>query len=124
MESIQKQFKMGLIALFCVLLYTTIWMWKFEKKMPYYGYWEGKENEFGLIEAIKQIFIYLFVFDTWFYLTHHFLHIDWLMKHVHSWHHVIFVPLRLIWNLQPMLKMLFILSRQFCKALWDILCAQ
>jgi len=25
-----------------VLLYTTIWMWKFEKKMPYYGYWEGK----------------------------------------------------------------------------------
>lgn len=33
---------MGLGALFWVLLYTTIWMWKFDNKMPYYGYWAGK----------------------------------------------------------------------------------
>jgi len=85
----KAQIKMGLISLFSLILYTTIWMWKFDKYTPYYGYWEGRENSFGLWELTKNILIYLFVFDTWFVLTHHFLHIDWLMRHVHRHHHVI-----------------------------------
>jgi hypothetical protein len=31
----------------------------------------------------------MFVFDTWFYLTHHILHIQWFMDNVHRHHHVI-----------------------------------
>ena len=42
LASIRKQFVMGLGALFCILIYTTIWMWKFDKKMPFYGYWAGR----------------------------------------------------------------------------------
>lgn len=82
------QIKMGIVSLFSLLLFTTVWLWKVDKHTPFYGYWAGRENEFGLWELIMQIFIYLFVFDTWFYLTHHFLHIDWLMKYVHRFHHV------------------------------------
>ena len=40
--SMKKQIKMGLISLFSLILYTTIWMWKFDKHTPYYGYWEGR----------------------------------------------------------------------------------
>jgi sterol desaturase/sphingolipid hydroxylase (fatty acid hydroxylase superfamily) len=79
---------MGLVSLFSLILYTTIWLWKFDKLTPYYGYWAGRENEFGLWELAKNILVYMFCFDTWFTLTHHFLHIDWFMKHVHSYHHV------------------------------------
>ena len=39
---------------------------------------------------LKQILIYLFVFDAWFYFTHHLLHIDWFMKHIHCYHHVFY----------------------------------
>ncbi len=69
------QIKMGIFSLFSLLLFTTVWLWKVDHLTPYYGYWAGRENEFGLTELILQIFIYLFVFDTWFYLTHHLLHV-------------------------------------------------
>ena len=88
----KKQIKMGLISLFSLILYTTIWMWKFDKLTPYYGYWAGRENQFGLWELAKNIFVYMFVFDTWFTLTHHFLHIDWLMQNVHRHHHQFIEP--------------------------------
>ena len=90
--SMKKQIKMGLISLFSLILYTTIWMWKFDKLTPYYGYWAGRENQFGLWELAKNIFVYMFVFDTWFTLTHHFLHIDWLMQNVHRHHHQFIEP--------------------------------
>jgi Delta7-sterol 5-desaturase len=86
--STKVQIKMGIISLFSLLLYTTIWLWRVDRHLPFYGYWAGRENEFGLGELVLQIFIYMFCFDTWFYLTHHFLHIEWLMQHVHRFHHV------------------------------------
>lgn len=79
---------LGVSALFFVILYTVIWLWKVDPLTPYYGYWGGRENEFTLFETVKQILIYMVVFDAWFYATHHLLHMDWFMKHVHSWHHV------------------------------------
>lgn len=71
-----------------MVVYTTLYLWLVDPKTPYYGYWEGRENEFTLFEMLKQILIYLFVFDAWFYATHHLLHLDWFMKHIHKYHHV------------------------------------
>ena len=35
---------MGISALFFVIFYTTIWLWKVDPFTPYYGYWQGREN--------------------------------------------------------------------------------
>jgi hypothetical protein len=35
---------MGVISLFCLLLYTTVWLWKVDRHTPFYGYWAGREN--------------------------------------------------------------------------------
>jgi hypothetical protein len=36
------QIKMGVIALFSLLLYTTLWLWKVDRHLPFYGYWAGR----------------------------------------------------------------------------------
>jgi lathosterol oxidase len=87
-KNTKKEAMLGISALFFVILYTVIWLWKIDPLTPYYGYWGGRENEFTLFETVKQIAIYMVVFDAWFYATHHLLHIDWFMRNVHSWHHV------------------------------------
>jgi|APCry1669189070_1035195.scaffolds.fasta_scaffold260602_1 hypothetical protein len=46
----KKQIALGLAALFYVISYTTVWMWKLEKLGPYYGYYEV--NEFGIKEFL------------------------------------------------------------------------
>lgn len=40
--SIKQQIKMGIISLFSLLLYTTIWLWKVDRHLPFYGYWSGR----------------------------------------------------------------------------------
>lgn len=40
--SAKLQIKMGIVSLFSLLLYTTIWLWKVDRVMPFYGYWEGR----------------------------------------------------------------------------------
>jgi lathosterol oxidase len=37
----KKEIKLGLSALFAVILFTTFWMWKLEHLTPYYGYYES-----------------------------------------------------------------------------------
>ena len=65
----------------------------------------------------------MFVFDTWFYITHHFLHIEWLMRHVHRHHHVSYEILSNLCNRLLSPKTPFILSKLFYRDRWDILCA-
>lgn len=110
----------GVGALFCIILYTLIWLWKVDPLTPYYGYWQGREDEFTLFETIKQILIYMFVFDAWFYATHRLLHLDWFMKHVHHWHHVLIMLFRNSMSHQLLRKMLCIHFKPFFKDLWDI----
>ena len=40
----------------------------------------------------KQTLIYMFLFDSWFYFTHIFLHLDWWMEKVHKYHHSFYEP--------------------------------
>lgn len=119
-KNTKKEITLGLSALFFVILYTVIWLWKVDPITPYYGYWAGRQNQFTIFETIKQILIYMLVFDAWFYATHHLLHIDWFMKHVHSWHHVFFLLFSNFMSHQHLLRMLFILLRLFCRDPWDI----
>ena len=88
-KNIKREIMFGISALFFVVIFFTMWHWKIDKISPFYGYWQGKENDFGIQEMVKQILLYLFLFDTWFYFTHIFLHMDWFMQKVHKYHHVI-----------------------------------
>lgn len=84
-KQMKRQIIYGLQALAVVIISTTIWLWKGDPHMPYYGYYETHPYTFG--EFIKNLLIYMFVFDTWFYWTHRLLHLPWFWKKVHYLHH-------------------------------------
>lgn len=90
--NIKREIMFGTSALFFVMIYTCLWYWKIDKLTPYYGYWQGRENEFGLYEMAKQTVIYLVWFDFWFYATHAFLHIDFFFDRIHKYHHSFYEP--------------------------------
>lgn len=46
-----------------------------------------------LLVTAGQIFIGMFVLDTWMYFWHRYMHLNkFLYKHIHSWHHRLVVP--------------------------------
>ena len=84
-KQMRRQIKFGLYALLWVIVFTTLWMWLIDPLTPYYGYYETHPYTFN--EFLKNLFIYMFVFDTWFYWTHRLLHLPWFWKRVHYLHH-------------------------------------
>lgn len=83
--STRKQMMMGFSALVYVVCFTTFWLWKIDPLTPYYGYYE--QNNYGIFEFLMNLFVYLFVFDTWFYWTHRLLHVTWFWNQIHYVHH-------------------------------------
>ena len=84
-NSIKKQMVYGVYALTVVIIATTLWMWLGERHMPYYGYYETHPYTFN--EFLKNLVVYMFIFDTWFYWTHRLLHLPWFWKRIHKLHH-------------------------------------
>lgn len=41
-NSVKREILFGISALFFVIIYTTLWMWKVDPYTPYYGYWAGR----------------------------------------------------------------------------------
>lgn len=89
-EEIRKQIRMGVVALVVVIFVSTTWFWLIEPLTPYYGYYETHPYTFW--EFVKNVVIYLVVFDTYYYWFHRMLHLDWFMKKVHSHHHQFMEP--------------------------------
>lgn len=59
MDSMKLEIKRGIAALFWVLLFATVFMWKIERLTPYYGYYET--HEFGIKEWCIGLFVYVFI---------------------------------------------------------------
>jgi lathosterol oxidase len=118
MANVTKELKLGISALFFVIVYTVGWLWLVDPKTPWYGYWEGRENQFTPFEAMKQPLIYLLTFDAWFYATHHFLHLNWFMTHIHRYHHVPMSSLSNFTNHRHLPKTQCIPSRRSCRVRW------
>ena len=67
-----------------------------EPLLPYYGYWNNRR--YTVYHFFKEMLLYMFCFDTWFYWTHRMLHarrflgcINFWSK-IHSIHHDIVDP--------------------------------
>lgn len=90
MRSMKKQIKAGVWALFYVIVCTTGWMWLIEPHTPYFGYYGT--HAYTPFEFVKNLAIYMLVFDTWFYWTHRILHIPYLFKKIHWFHHQFVEP--------------------------------
>lgn len=80
-QNMKLEIRRGIAALFWVLLFATIFMWKIERHTPYYGYYET--HDFGLKEWLISLVVYEFLnifnryavgFDFYFYVTHIILH--------------------------------------------------
>lgn len=76
---------MGFIALIVVVLFTTTYMWLVEPMMPYRNFYAT--NELTWTRFFISLAVYMFCFDTWFWMTHMMVHHPFLMKHLHSHHH-------------------------------------
>ena len=88
--STKKQMMMGFQALLYVVSFTTLWLWKVDPLTHYYGYYETTPYSFK--SFFLNLFIYLFVFDTWFYWTHRLLHLKFFWNQVHHVHHQFLEP--------------------------------
>lgn len=84
-KQMKRQIKYGLQSLVVVIVSTTIWLWKGDIQMPYYGYYE--DHPYTFAEFLKNLAIYMFVFDSWFYWTHRLMHVPWFWKRIHYLHH-------------------------------------
>jgi lathosterol oxidase len=81
----KKQIKYGVSALLIVVSFTTLFFWKGEPSMPYYGYYAT--HSYGLKEFLMNVIVYMFCFDTWFWFTHMMFHHKFFWEHVHMMHH-------------------------------------
>ena len=41
-KNTKKELALGVSALFFVILFTAVWLWKIDPLTPYYGYWAGR----------------------------------------------------------------------------------
>ena len=57
-QNMKLEIRRGIAALFWVLLFATIFMWKVERHTPYYGYYET--HDFGLKEWLISLVVYEF----------------------------------------------------------------
>lgn len=95
----RKEVALGLSALFWVVVFVTVWMWKVEQHGPFYGYY-GR-HDFGLLDFVVSLAVYLFVisvgsymilFDVWFFCTHLAMHHPLFWHYIHSYHHEFLEP--------------------------------
>ncbi|KAL0480915.1 delta7-sterol 5-desaturase [Acrasis kona] len=90
MKWIKKEIRLGVFALIADVTYAGLWLWLVDRHTPYYGYYNT--HEFTAWSLLMNVLTYLFVFDTWFYWTHRFLHQKWWWKNVHVVHHKFMKP--------------------------------
>jgi lathosterol oxidase len=84
-NSIKKEITLGVWALIADVAFALFWLACIDKYTPFYGWYNT--HEFTPLVCILNIFVYLFVFDTWFYWTHRSLHHPWMWKKIHNVHH-------------------------------------
>eukprot|EP00004_Rigifila_ramosa_P008116 TRINITY_DN1929_c0_g1_i2.p1 TRINITY_DN1929_c0_g1~~TRINITY_DN1929_c0_g1_i2.p1 ORF type:complete len:273 (-),score=43.58 TRINITY_DN1929_c0_g1_i2:45-839(-) len=85
LNSIKREILTGLCILTMIAFWMTWWMDSVEPQLPYFGYYDT--NPYTISDFLLSLFVYMFVFDTWFYWTHRMLHGRWFWKHVHYYHH-------------------------------------
>jgi len=92
-ENIKYSIYYSSIALIICVFYAMFWIRFIDPFLPYYGYWAN--HSYSIFSFFKELLIYMFLFDTWFYWTHRFLHIRWpinIWKSIHVIHHTIVAP--------------------------------
>ncbi|EDQ85117.1 uncharacterized protein MONBRDRAFT_39006 [Monosiga brevicollis MX1] len=86
-----REVKLGVGALISVVAVTVFWMAYVEKLVWTYNFF-GR-HEYNVWWFISSIFVYMFFFDAWFYVTHRWLHESkfmWDTIHIH--HHAFKEP--------------------------------
>jgi len=86
-----REVKLGVGALISVVAATVFWMAYVEKLVWTYNFF-GR-HEYNVWWFISSIFVYMFFFDAWFYVTHRWLHESkfmWDTIHIH--HHAFKEP--------------------------------
>ncbi len=87
-ESMYKQIKLSSQAIILCVLLALLYMFYLDPLTRYYRYYD--EHEYNIVEFLKNLFSYMFIYDTWFYWTHRLIHLRkpinfW--KHIHLIHH-------------------------------------
>ena len=87
-ESMWRQISLSIQSIILCVVYAILWMFYVDPILPYYGYYDVHDYTIG--EFIKNLICYLFIFDTWFYMTHRLMHMRkpinfW--KYIHMTHH-------------------------------------
>jgi Delta7-sterol 5-desaturase len=90
MASTKKQVYLGLVSLTIIVIYSIFWHWKIEQYTPFYGYYES--NPVTVKNFLISLFLYMFLFDAWFYWTHRMLHLPWFWREIHTVHHQFIEP--------------------------------
>jgi len=92
-ESIKYSIYYSSIALVICVFYAMFWIRFIEPMLPHYGYWSTRS--YSIKSFFSELLLYMFLFDTWFYWTHRFLHLRYpinIWKPIHSIHHKIVNP--------------------------------
>jgi len=56
-----------------------------EPMLPYYGYWQDASKTYTIYHFFKEMLMYMFFFDTWFYFTHRMLHARRFLGFINFW---------------------------------------
>ena len=85
-EQVHHEMRAGVLSLIITVLLATVWMYAFEPRTPYYGWFE--DNKWSMAWGVGAVVAYVASFDTWFYWSHLVLHeVDGLWSTIHRFHH-------------------------------------
>eukprot|EP00039_Didymoeca_costata_P020135 m.340190 g.340190 ORF g.340190 m.340190 type:complete len:303 (+) comp19172_c0_seq1:145-1053(+) len=85
-EQVMDELRLGIVAMFSNVVITMFWMAYVDPLMWTYKYFD--KHEYNIWWFLTSIPAYLFFFDTWFYITHRWLHeSQWAWDQVHRIHH-------------------------------------
>ena len=85
-EQVQHEMRAGMVSLVITVLLATGWMYAYEPRTAFYGYFEG--HAWTPLWGAGALLAYVASFDTWFYWSHFLLHeVDWLWESIHFFHH-------------------------------------
>jgi len=91
--NIKAQIKYGAMALLCITVYATLWLWRVDPHLPFDGYWETRRYTMGWF--VINLAVYMLWMDSFFYWSHRLMHITWpvnLWWHIHRHHHQFVEP--------------------------------
>lgn len=83
------------LAIVLCVIYAMSWIRWVEPILPYYGYWAQPGNTYSVFSFVKELALYMLLFDTWFYWTHRLLHMRKPINFwtpIHTIHHDIVNP--------------------------------